>query len=147
MGNQLIGWYPWGVLKRHMMNPSVWGETMTTDKALWTAITETRNHRFGYYSFMIKVINKECVMIKATPKGGIGGQGKGGKSGGKTPEDGGSESGKDKGDGKGGQGTPRKQGRQTAGSTMEDRSKSGARTMGRSEQLGNDLCKRRRQRR
>eukprot|EP00972_Heterocapsa_arctica_P009694 1427506-Heterocapsa_arctica.AAC.1 len=62
VGNLLIGWYPWGVTKRHLLNPTVWGETMTTDIGIWTAITETRNRRAGYYSFMIKVINKDCVM-------------------------------------------------------------------------------------
>eukprot|EP00972_Heterocapsa_arctica_P042352 6242367-Heterocapsa_arctica.AAC.1 len=84
----------------------VWGET--SDNGIWTAITETRNHRGGYHSFMIKVINKECVMVKATPRNGIPSKpGKGGKgSGGRPSEDGGSDrgyqGGKDKGnDGKG----------------------------------------------
>eukprot|EP00972_Heterocapsa_arctica_P103697 15282867-Heterocapsa_arctica.AAC.1 len=106
MGNQMIAWYPWGVIKRHLMNPLVWGDA--PDKNIWTAITETKNHRAGYHSFMIKVINKDCVMIKATPRNGIppnwsdkGGAG----SGGRPSEDGsdrGKPGGKDKGnDGKG----------------------------------------------
>eukprot|EP00972_Heterocapsa_arctica_P011411 1673216-Heterocapsa_arctica.AAC.1 len=53
VGNQWLGWYPWGVMQRHLLDPLVWGEDMT-DKDLWTAITETKNHREGYYSFMIK---------------------------------------------------------------------------------------------
>eukprot|EP00972_Heterocapsa_arctica_P054426 8019600-Heterocapsa_arctica.AAC.1 len=31
VGNQWIGWYPWGVIKRHLLDPLVWGEE-TTDK-------------------------------------------------------------------------------------------------------------------
>eukprot|EP00972_Heterocapsa_arctica_P116102 16451434-Heterocapsa_arctica.AAC.1 len=96
--NQCHGWYAWGTMKKHLQDPQVWSEDMT-DKELWTVITETRNHKEHSYSFMINVFDKECAMIKATPRGGIGGKGtgNGGKgSGGKTP-DGGS----DKGDGKG----------------------------------------------
>eukprot|EP00972_Heterocapsa_arctica_P114317 16441808-Heterocapsa_arctica.AAC.1 len=65
-GSQHLGWYPWGTIKKHLLDPAVWGEE-TTDKGMWTAITETMNHKGGYYSFMIKIIKKNHVLIKATP--------------------------------------------------------------------------------
>jgi hypothetical protein len=107
-GNQTLGWYPWGTLKKHMMDPRVWGDDLT-DKTMWMAITHTKNHQGNYYSFMIKVIRKEWVFIKATPRGGIGNSAAGSASGGPDDEDNGGggygtgdgEGHGDKGDGKG----------------------------------------------
>eukprot|EP00972_Heterocapsa_arctica_P063117 9312045-Heterocapsa_arctica.AAC.1 len=53
VANQRHGWYPWGTLKKHLMDPQVWMESMT-DKELLTVIAETRNHKEYYYSFMFK---------------------------------------------------------------------------------------------
>eukprot|EP00972_Heterocapsa_arctica_P086480 12746978-Heterocapsa_arctica.AAC.2 len=75
-GNQALGWYPWGTIKKHLLDPSAWGEE-TTDKAMWTAITETTNYKGGYHSFMIKIIRKNYVLVKATPRNGIAGKGSG----------------------------------------------------------------------
>eukprot|EP00972_Heterocapsa_arctica_P089670 13223741-Heterocapsa_arctica.AAC.1 len=35
MINQSHAWYPWGTLKKHLLDPDVWMESMT-DKELWT---------------------------------------------------------------------------------------------------------------
>jgi hypothetical protein len=66
----------------------VWGEELT-DRSMWTAITETKNHKEGYHSFMIKVIRKDYVLIKATPRYGLHSKdsAEGSATGGRTPDE------------------------------------------------------------
>eukprot|EP00972_Heterocapsa_arctica_P020675 3049187-Heterocapsa_arctica.AAC.1 len=53
-GNQVLGWYPWGTLKKHLLDERVCGEL--TDKTIWNAITQTINYQGRYHSFLIKII-------------------------------------------------------------------------------------------
>jgi hypothetical protein len=67
---------------------------------MWNAITQTKNHHHNFHSFMIKIIRKHWVFIKATPRYGLGdNSGAGSQSGG--PDDDGYGGGHGYGDGKG----------------------------------------------
>eukprot|EP00972_Heterocapsa_arctica_P083144 12252664-Heterocapsa_arctica.AAC.1 len=94
-------WFPWGTLMNHLTDIKAWNVNLT-DEEFRGVITETTNHREYFHSYMIKVIDKDKVMIKATLKGGLQAKrklsfdDKGGLDW-KKPDKGGS----DKGDGKG----------------------------------------------
>ena len=98
LGSQVLGWYPWGTLKKHLSDPRVWGEDLA-DKAMWNAITQTRNNHFKFHSFMIKIIRNEWVFIKATSRYFGNKSGAGSQSGGQ--DDDGNGGGGGYGDGKG----------------------------------------------
>eukprot|EP00972_Heterocapsa_arctica_P040110 5909486-Heterocapsa_arctica.AAC.1 len=46
-------WFPWQTLKNHYTDGQAWNANLT-DKEFWGAITNTTNHRAGFYSYMVK---------------------------------------------------------------------------------------------
>eukprot|EP00972_Heterocapsa_arctica_P051639 7597444-Heterocapsa_arctica.AAC.1 len=63
-------WVPWGTLKNFYTDGDGWNKNLT-DEEFWGAITDTTNHKKYFYSFMIKVLDGDKVLIKVTPRGGL----------------------------------------------------------------------------
>ncbi len=115
-----------GYIENYLLDPKVWNANLT-DEDFWGVITETKNNNLGFHSFMIKIIDKDKVMIKATPKGGLttrkrtmSNDGKGNMDMKKVYE-----GGSDKGDGKG----PNK-GAGSGGGTADGKGRSGGQSGG-----------------
>eukprot|EP00972_Heterocapsa_arctica_P100558 14826900-Heterocapsa_arctica.AAC.1 len=58
MPNSCHRWFPWGTQNNFYTDGDAWNVSLT-DEEFWGAITNTTNHKDGFLSYMIKVIDND----------------------------------------------------------------------------------------